>query len=77
MMVETAEGKTETRAIQIGDTDGKMVEIISGLSQAEKVLFPESGSQSRWARDEQSRAKRNQARSARIGMRALGGGRRR
>ena len=73
VLIQGNDSESESKFIEIGETDGKMVEILAGLDETDQVILPESGTQSRWSRDVSGKGKRDQTRSARIGIRMMGG----
>ena len=62
----------ENREIEIGESDGRVIEILNGLNEGEKVILPVVESKSRWSGKTKTRHRRNQVRSTKVGIRAMG-----
>jgi HlyD family secretion protein len=46
--VQKSDGTTEERPVETGINDGTKIEIVSGLSEGEKVILQKTQSDSRW-----------------------------
>jgi multidrug efflux pump subunit AcrA (membrane-fusion protein) len=83
--VEKESGITEERAVKTGISDGEFMEILSGLSEGERVVVSSDAVRGRWGKEEKEDKKDgngdkkggNNTRRDVMRMRIMGGGRRR
>jgi HlyD family secretion protein len=75
VMVPGPDGKPQERVVQVGISDGELIEVTEGLKEGEKILTLQGGEASRWRAGGDDA--RNQRRAQRMQMRTMGGGGRR
>ena len=72
VLIQSDKQNSELREIKIGASNGRLVEVLQGLKEGEKVILPEIGSQSRWSGKSKSSNSKNKALSDKKGIRAMG-----
>ena len=72
VLIQSDKQNSELREIKIGASNGRLVQVLKGLKEGQKVILPEIGSQSRWSGKSKSSNSKNKALGDKRGIRAMG-----